>query len=57
MVTVPTKLGDKLQWDGEKQRFIGDDHANRLLGQPQRHPYHLLTGSTARTAQWTAAYQ
>ena len=34
-------LGRKLHWDGAKQRFIGDAHANRLLGQPQRHPYHL----------------
>ena len=34
-------LGRKLFWDGEKQEFIGDPQANRMLGQPQRHPYHL----------------
>ena len=34
-------LGRKLHWDGRKQQFLGDDHANRLLNQPQRHPYHL----------------
>jgi hypothetical protein len=34
-------LGRKLAWDGKRQRFTGDDHANRLLGTPQRHPYHL----------------
>ena len=32
-------LGRKLVWDGQK--VIGDEEANRLLGVPQRHPYHL----------------
>ena len=34
-------LGRKLQWDGVRQQIVGDEHANRLLGKPQRHPYHL----------------
>jgi predicted dehydrogenase len=34
-------LGRKLVWDGQKQQVVGDDAANRLLGRPQRHPYHL----------------
>lgn len=34
-------LGRELRWDGVKQEFIGDTQANRLLGRPQRHPYHL----------------
>jgi hypothetical protein len=34
-------LGRKLVWDGEQERVVGDDQANRLLGRPQRHPYHL----------------
>jgi predicted dehydrogenase len=34
-------LGRKLRWDGEKERFIGDEHANRLLDRPQRYPYCL----------------
>ncbi len=34
-------LGRKLDWDGAQQRVIGDEQANRLLGRPQRHPYHL----------------
>ena len=34
-------LGRKLRWDGVRQQIIGDEHANRLLGKPQRHPYHL----------------
>ena len=34
-------LGRKLVFDGEKQIVVGDDQATRLLGTPQRHPYHL----------------
>lgn len=34
-------LGRKLVFDGERQIVVGDDQANRLLGTPQRHPYHL----------------
>jgi predicted dehydrogenase len=34
-------LGRKLVWDGEKQEVIGDEQANRMLGKPQRYPYHL----------------
>ncbi len=34
-------LGRKLNWDGAKKQVIGDEVANRMLGRPQRHPYHL----------------
>ena len=34
-------LGRKLVWDGDAQEVVGDPHANRLLGRPQRHPYVL----------------
>jgi hypothetical protein len=34
-------LGRKLVFDGQLQRVVGDDQANRLLSTPQRHPYHL----------------
>ena len=34
-------LGRKLRFDGQKQQIVGDDQANRLLGVPERHPYHL----------------
>ncbi len=34
-------LGRKLTWDGQNERVLGDDHANRMLNRPQRHPYHL----------------
>jgi len=35
------QLGRKLHWDGEQERIIGDEHANRLLSRPQRYPYVL----------------
>jgi predicted dehydrogenase len=34
-------LGRKLDWDAERECVVGDEQANRLLGQPQRHPYYL----------------
>jgi len=34
-------LGRKLQWDQEKQEIVGDEQARRMMGRPQRHPYHL----------------
>ena len=34
-------LGRRLVWDGKKERVVGDEQANRMLGRPQRHPYHL----------------
>jgi predicted dehydrogenase len=34
-------LGRKLVWDGQTERVVGDDQANRLLDRPQRHPYIL----------------
>ncbi len=34
-------LGRTLHWDQAKQEIVGDEQARRLLGRPQRHPYHL----------------
>jgi hypothetical protein len=34
-------LGRKLQWDQVSQTIVGDDEAQRLMGRPQRYPYHL----------------
>jgi hypothetical protein len=34
-------LGRKLEWDQQKQEIVGDERARRLMGRPQRHPYHL----------------
>jgi predicted dehydrogenase len=35
------KVGRKLRWDGENEKVIGDDEANRLLSRPMRGPWHI----------------
>jgi myo-inositol 2-dehydrogenase/D-chiro-inositol 1-dehydrogenase len=34
-------LGRKLQWDPEKEAFVNDDEANKLLDRPMREPWKL----------------
>ncbi|MHC4574687.1 MAG: hypothetical protein ACYS76_11245 [Planctomycetota bacterium] len=34
-------LGRKLKWDPQKEQFINDDHANRMLTRPMRTPWNL----------------
>jgi myo-inositol 2-dehydrogenase / D-chiro-inositol 1-dehydrogenase len=36
---ISMKLGRKLQWDPEKEKFINDAEANKMLSRPQRAPY------------------
>ena len=36
---IAMKLGRKLNWDPDKEKFVGDDEANSLLSRPQRAPY------------------
>lgn len=36
---IAMKLGRKLYWDPEKERFKNDDEANAMLSRPQRKPY------------------
>ena len=38
---IAVRLGRNLRFDPEKQRFIDDDGANRLIDQPMRGPWHL----------------
>jgi predicted dehydrogenase len=38
---IATRLGRKLMWDPEKEGFIGDAEANRLLKRPMRSPWRL----------------
>jgi myo-inositol 2-dehydrogenase/D-chiro-inositol 1-dehydrogenase len=38
---IAMRLGRKLRWDPEKERFIGDDEANAWLARPQRKPYQI----------------
>jgi predicted dehydrogenase len=34
-------LGRKLQWDPQKEDFVGDDQASGLVARPQRAPYQI----------------
>ena len=38
---IAVQLGRKLQYDPEKERFVGDEEANRLISQPMRAPWHI----------------
>ncbi len=38
---IAIRLGRKLQWDPEKEQFIGDEEANRFVNIPMRAPWHL----------------
>lgn len=39
--SVALQLRRKLRFDPDKQRFIGDEAANRLINQPMRAPWHV----------------
>ena len=39
MAIIAVRLGRKLQFDPDTQRFINDDEANRLIKQPMRAPW------------------
>jgi len=38
---IAYKLGRPLKWDPEREVFIGDSGANRLLSRPMRAPWHI----------------
>jgi len=38
---IAWRIGRKLRWDPEKEQFLGDDEANRLLHYPYRQPWRL----------------
>ena len=40
---IAQRLGRKLKWDPEKERFVDDDEANRWLSRPQRKGYAIET--------------
>lgn len=38
---IAIQLGRELQWDPEKEVFVGDEQANRLIGRPMRAPWRI----------------
>jgi len=38
---IAMRLGRKLKWDPQKERFIDNELANRMLSRPMRSPWHL----------------
>jgi myo-inositol 2-dehydrogenase/D-chiro-inositol 1-dehydrogenase len=38
---IAMRLGKKLKWDPERERFTNNDQANRMLSRPMRSPWHL----------------
>jgi len=38
---ISMRLGRKLKWDPEEERFVDDDEANTWLSRPQRKPYGI----------------
>ncbi len=38
---ISMRLGRPLNWDPQKEQFVGDDQANAMLGRPMRAPWHL----------------
>lgn len=43
LLNITRQLGRKLQWDPERERFIDDDEANKLLDRPRRAGFELPT--------------
>jgi len=41
LVNICREVGRNLRWDPKRERFIGDQEANRLLGRPRRKGYEL----------------
>lgn len=38
---IATKVGTRLRWDAQKERFVNNETANRLLVRAMRSPWHL----------------
>jgi hypothetical protein len=43
LLNITRELGRKLQWEPEKEQFVDDDEANKLLDRPRREGFELPT--------------
>jgi len=43
LLNITREMGRKLNWDPEKEQFVGDDEANKLLDRPRRAGFELPT--------------
>ena len=41
LANIAIRLGRKLKWDPDKEWFVGDDEANRMMSRPMRSPWRL----------------
>jgi predicted dehydrogenase len=41
--SIALRLGRKLQWDPQKEQFVGDDEANKYVAREQRRPWSYET--------------
>jgi hypothetical protein len=41
LANIATRLGRKLRWDPQKEKFIDDNEANAMLKRAMRSPWHL----------------
>ncbi|MBN1817526.1 MAG: Gfo/Idh/MocA family oxidoreductase [Sedimentisphaerales bacterium] len=41
LANIAIKLGRKLKWDPERERFMGDAEADRMMSRPMRSPWRL----------------
>ena len=41
LADIAIRLGRKMHWDPERERFTNDDEGNRMLGKAMRKPWHL----------------
>ena len=42
LVNISIRLGRKLTWDPQQERFVGDDEANRYLVREQRKGFEIV---------------
>ena len=42
LANISLRLGRKLRWDRDKEQFIGDADANKMLNEERRKPWNVI---------------